>query len=214
MSHSALDFTLSFAVQSYWQIGSGLEGGAYADSLALKDTNGLPYIPGKSIKGLLKEAFSQAFENNWFTAVTDTNLLALLFGVEGAAGSNSQGLLQLTSATLSAHECHYFHNHPSAKSNLFKVTYSTAIDEDTGVASETSLRSMEVVVPMSLCATLSVNTLHPSYAEADKQITEQLHTYLTQVVSLISKLGAKRHRGFGQVIVTCSKQLNAVQGGH
>jgi CRISPR/Cas system CSM-associated protein Csm3 (group 7 of RAMP superfamily) len=213
MSNSPLDFTLTFAVQSYWQIGSGLEGGAYADSLALKDANGLPYIPGKSIKGLLKEAFSQANENNWFTDVTNTNLLALLFGVEGVAGLDSQGLLQLTSATLSAQECHYFDRHPSAKSNLFKVTYSTAID-DTGVASETSLRSMEVVVPMSLCATLSVNTLHPSYAAADKQITEQLHSYLTQVVSLISKLGAKRHRGFGQVLVTCSKQLNAVQGGH
>ena len=41
---------------SNWHCGSGLAAGADTDELVIKDRNGLPYVPGRTIKGLLREA--------------------------------------------------------------------------------------------------------------------------------------------------------------
>lgn len=46
------DLNIKIEFFSPWHCGSGLSAGADADSLVIKDTNGLPYIPGKTIKGL------------------------------------------------------------------------------------------------------------------------------------------------------------------
>ena len=50
------DLNIKIEFFSPWHCGSGLSAGADADSLVIKDTNGLPYIPGKTIKGLIREA--------------------------------------------------------------------------------------------------------------------------------------------------------------
>lgn len=212
MSNSSLGFILDFNIQSYWHIGSGLDGGAYADALALKNADGLPYIPGKSIKGLLKEAFVKADENNWFATNSAYSLIALLFGEEGKAGAKTQGILQISSGTLSTSECKFFMSNPEAKSSLFKVLFSTAIDEVSGVAKETSLRGLEVAVPMSLKASITINKQHPCYAEVSHQVGDKMSLWLSQAVTLITKLGAKRYRGLGQVIVTATQASHAAQG--
>jgi CRISPR/Cas system CSM-associated protein Csm3 (group 7 of RAMP superfamily) len=41
---------------SYWHSGSGLSIAAGADLRVNKDKDGLPFIPGKTLKGLLREA--------------------------------------------------------------------------------------------------------------------------------------------------------------
>ena len=48
--------TLTYQIQfhSYWHCGSGLAAGAGVDALVVKDANGLPFVPGKTIKGLLR----------------------------------------------------------------------------------------------------------------------------------------------------------------
>jgi CRISPR/Cas system CSM-associated protein Csm3 (group 7 of RAMP superfamily) len=212
MSNQSMNFSLHFDIQSFWHIGSGLDGGAYADALALKDVSGLPFIPGKSIKGLLKEAFVQANENQWFPAKEGRELIALLFGNEGTSGNDEQGIIQLTNASLHSNEMTYFTETPHAKISLYDVIYSTAIDDKSGVAKETSLRSLEVVVPMQLIATVSLNTHHPLYALPENEIGEQFSKWLALALPLISKLGAKRHRGLGQVIVT-SNVLNTSTAG-
>ena len=50
------DLTIKIEFFSPWHCGSGLSAGADADSLVIKDINGLPFIPGKTIKGLIREA--------------------------------------------------------------------------------------------------------------------------------------------------------------
>ena len=42
-----------------WHCGSGLSSGADCDSLVVKDKNGLSFVPGKTIKGLLREAATE-----------------------------------------------------------------------------------------------------------------------------------------------------------
>ena len=205
---------MEFNIQSYWHIGSGSEGGAYADALALKDSNQLPYLPGKSIKGLLRDAFTKAEKNNWFSDVslsensstTSKSLVSLLFGDENNNGAFNQGAIQISSGVLSSQETAFLTQHPQAKSQLYKVTYSTAINDETGVAENTSLRSMEVCVPMTLTAQVELNANHISYLENKKLLNEKFSVWLTQVSNFITEIGAKRHRGLGKVIINVRQE--------
>lgn len=201
-------FELCFEIQSYWHVGSGHEAGGYADALVVKDAEGLPYIPGKGVKGVLKEAFQLAEDNNWFT---DHNFCSLLFGKAEWSGASSQGLLQISNAQLSPPERAFFQNNPEAKNHLFKVVQSTAIDSKTGVAKEMSLRSTEVVVPMNLVASLELNQNHPEYQAFQMEYGNSFSELLNQCVALIFSVGAKRHRGFGDVIVSVNSLPMASQ---
>ncbi|OOF09529.1 MULTISPECIES: RAMP superfamily CRISPR-associated protein [unclassified Salinivibrio] len=192
-------YRLVFDLHSDWHVGSGKEAGAYADALCLKDSAGLPYLPGKSIKGLLKEAFQLATDNQWFSQ----DLVPLLFGREGRDGVSEQGMLQISSGQLSAQESHYLIDNNVAK-YLYRVHQFTAIDKETGTAKPSSLRSMEVAVPMQLVAQVRLNTQHPHYhTQIDGQTIHQgFTTWLDQAITLITALGGKRHRGLGQVTVS------------
>jgi len=90
---------------------------------------------------------------------------------------------------------------------LYKVTYATAIDETSGVAKDTSLRSMEVTIPMTLNASLNINSAHPSYKVFSTELKEQFYEQLNLVLPFISEIGAKRHRGLGKTIVTASQNI-------
>ncbi|MDD2650440.1 MAG: RAMP superfamily CRISPR-associated protein, partial [Candidatus Cloacimonetes bacterium] len=50
------DFIYQVKFLSDWHCGSGLTSGSDVDALVIKDQNNLPIIPGKTIKGLLREA--------------------------------------------------------------------------------------------------------------------------------------------------------------
>ena len=50
--------TIKYEIEffSNWHCGSGLAAGADVDALVIKDNNGLPYVPGRTLKGLLRDA--------------------------------------------------------------------------------------------------------------------------------------------------------------
>ena len=190
--------TLSFDIKSTWHIGSGEEGGAYADSLTLKSGDNLPFLPGRAVKGLLRDAFKQAEANAWFTMpVGIESLVDYIFGSEGQS-IDAQGILQVSSAELSATEQAYFIATPKASHELYQVQFSTAIDHKTGSAKEQSLRSIEVALPMVLHTQITINNHPDKTAITPKQVL----TWLAQVSTLITGIGAKRKRGLGQVVVT------------
>lgn len=193
------NYLVTFDIKSDWVVGSGKEGGAYADSLCLKNNDGLPYIPGKSLKGLFREAFHSAANNEWF----DREILSLLFGTENDSGLEQQGVIQISSANLSTEESHYIKSKNAAK-HLYRVIQFTAINKTTGTAKKSSLRSMEVTVPMTLTAQIGINTAHPSYQKLDQrsQIDQHFAQWLTDASTLITEFGGKRHRGLGKVIVS------------
>lgn len=188
--------TLNFDIQTEWHIGTGDEGGAYADALMLKDQNNLPYIPGRSIRGLLKEAFLLMQDSIKNSEAPHLRLTKLLFGEEGA-----QGLLRITNATLSEQEIAYFNKNKQsgACKHLYRVHYTTAVNNKTGVAKEGTLRGMEVAAPMALTCSMTLDSNHPSFNKFDNKA---LARHIEEVVPLITNIGAKRHRGYGQVVVT------------
>jgi CRISPR/Cas system CMR subunit Cmr4 (Cas7 group RAMP superfamily) len=52
--------TLSFHLHGYWHCGSGEAGTSDLDAAVIRDAEGLQYLPGRSVKGLLREAFRLA----------------------------------------------------------------------------------------------------------------------------------------------------------
>ena len=69
--------TLTFTLLSYWHAGTGAGRGGDADAVVQRDDDGLPYLPGKSVKGLIRDAVETyaAFQGGdvgeWFGARTE-----------------------------------------------------------------------------------------------------------------------------------------------
>lgn len=193
-------FQLTIQLLSEWHIGAGRDGGAYADSLVIKDEQSLPQISGKSIKGLLRQACVDVVSYGWLEG-TNKDDIDVLFGTEGSELS-AQGAIRVGSATFGAAEKTYFQQNPAAIDQLFRVRHFTAIDHDTGTAKSTSLRAIEVVVPMTLAAPVALQAASVSQAQKFKVLLEA-------ALPLITAVGGKRHRGFGEAIFNLSSAKEA-----
>lgn len=194
-----INATLTIEILTPWHLGSGREGGAYADSLVNKDNQGLPVVNGKSIKGLLRAACKESLAHQWIDGLT-ADAESNLFGKEGT-DLLSQGVLEVSNATLSVGEQFYFREHPKAIQYLYRVDYNTAIDHDRGTAKDSSLRSTESVVPMTLTASLCLNSV---VAEDNNLFFD----WLTVSLPLITAVGGKRRRGYGEAVFSLKKENN------
>lgn len=185
---------------SYWHIGTGRGSGQNLDALVEKDSNGLPYIPGRTIKGLFRDAF---FKLDQWQSKEQTDLL---FGTRTNNGSNTRdetqpGLLRFSNLELS--EKGYLIKQSSLIPHLYQALASTQIDEKTGSAKDQSLRMIEVVIPTNLTGTVSL--LEPigksKHQLLQRQFIEQenIKELVTQAASLITHIGANKNRGFGRV---------------
>jgi CRISPR/Cas system CSM-associated protein Csm3 (group 7 of RAMP superfamily) len=182
----------NFKIQflSFWHCGSGVSGGAETDALIVRDPEGLPYVPGKTLKGHLREASEWLVEND---SEHFAELHRRIFGT--APDSKFEQLInsQISNESLAgkAHfsDCYlhpdYFNEDAVQLPNIFsKRIYSTAIEEN-GIAKNSSLRSMEVAVPLSL------------YGRIADLNGEEL-AYLETCMGLVKELGAGKTRGLGK----------------
>lgn len=199
---------LVFEFKSYWLAGTGNDAGAYADNLAVKNNHALPYLPARTQKGQIRDAFLSAENNGWFSEFNKqfkTKLTNVLFGIESRNGKSGQGVLQFSNAEMCENEIAFFlepvdpHESAQRKRCLFTLLNSTAID-DQGKAKPYSLRSNEVVVPITLYGTLTTQTLHLEPI-LRKTVDENLSNWFEQVLPLVTHIGAQKHRGLGEVIV-------------
>jgi len=181
--------TLNYQIEfySYWHIGSGISGGTYADSTVLKDSNGLPYIPGKTIKGLFREAAS-AIES--YRPNKHQNRIVELFGSPG-----TQPELQSPSFFSDAKVSRIFveqllkEENAGLKQALYQVLSSTRIEHDSGTADKGSLRQLEVTVPLTLYGAISFDSV--------------VDDHLIKVCAgWIKSLGINRSRGLGRCSIS------------
>ncbi len=182
-----MDIKYKIKFYSNWHCGSGLSAGADVDLLVIKDKYHLPFVPGKTIKGLVREAMQdiKKFENN--NVDIDT-----LLGKENEKGeSMQQGTLFFTNATLNENTANAIIKSNSAD-YLYAAIASTAIDED-GVAKDHSLRRMEVTVPCELEGTI--------YG-----VPEENEKDMEKVLKYIKRLGQNRNRGLGRCDITINKE--------
>ena len=134
---------LKIEFQHYWHPGTGSGRGSDVDAISRRDQHGLPMLPGKTLKGLLRDALIR-----WY----DENLATTLLGTAPDATEQGAGLLRISNATLEDDIVYYLTQNPDLISGLYRNIYATAIKPEDGTALDKSLRGMEVIVPLTLYA--------------------------------------------------------------
>ena len=178
---------IAYKIKFYspWHCGSGLSAGADVDLLVIKDKNGMPYIPGKTLKGLIREA-----AESYAQYMAKREDLTVIFGNEG----KTTGCAYFSNATL-AHLEYDEIVKQKLQRFMYRKSTTTAIG-DNGIAKDKSLRSIEVVVPCELHATID-------------NVPEEMEQILVKSLSLIKRMGHKRNRGLGR----CDVKLEEEKGG-
>lgn len=180
--------SITYQIQFYsqWHCGSGTSAGADVDELVVKDKNGMPFVPGKTLKGLIREA-----TEDYACFCGDEGLkknILTTFGNESSTEAGTVcGSAHFGNATLDEAEYEAIVTEGLQKYLFEKIT-TTAIGDD-GVARNQSLRSMEVVVPC---------TLHAEIAD----VPDGMADVIAQSLGLIKRLGQKRNRGYGRCNIT------------
>lgn len=182
-----MDITYKIEFHTDWHCGSGLAAGADVDALVVRDKDNLPFIPGKTIKGLIREAVEEI--RGLQDKECDQSFVNA-FGYFKEKENMSQGVSFFTNAELPKIERDAIVSNGVSKF-LYRSVASTAIDE-TGIAKEHSLRKMEVVVP----CTLEGKILN---------IPEESETEICNALKYIKRLGQNRNRGLGRCTITVEK---------
>ncbi|MEA5446011.1 RAMP superfamily CRISPR-associated protein [Gammaproteobacteria bacterium AB-CW1] len=198
---------LNLDIRHYWHPGAGEGMGAYADAAAWRASDGLPAIPGRQLKGLLRDAVAQAGDYGW----CEPDMAARLFGrrteedkADQPATGPATGCLRVSDARLPEAERAWLAGPEGQglRPHLFRTLYSTAIDGKTGTARDHSLRGIEVVVPMQLQAV--IQTLPEQGA-----VPQDWQALIEQVLPLITAVGGWRSRGLGRVVLSLDADREA-----
>ena len=152
----------------FWHMGSGISGGSKLDNFVLKDKNKIPFISGKTIKGLVREAAE---------ILGDENFIKECFGFE----ETIQAKTYFSNATVKDKESIISHN---LAPYLYKKLSFTSINQD-GVADDNSLREIEVVVPL---------TLEGEILNVPDIYTENM----IKALKMVKRMGLNRNRGLGR----------------
>ena len=166
------------------------DGGVYnslLDTDICYDKYGFPFIPGKRIRGCLRESALELLD--WGACINPDTL----FGKEGDSPSSVKVgdavLEEYDSLIQSVKGVNNMLFHPQNILNYYSyVRTQTAIDYDTGVADDTSLRTMRVAKKGLVF-------------EAPVEYEEEIEKNLERCANILRHMGIARTRGFGEVEV-------------
>lgn len=185
--------TMVLKMQGYWAVGSGKGGGNEVDNRIDRDSDGLPYVPGKMLKGLVKDAClrlknagnkNYCFVDEIFGAVDLNGNMNRTMSKAGKIYFSDARLPPQLRSVLSKSETQ------SERDNLTRNIYSTAIDDETGTADDRSLRGYEVAVPMDLYARME--------CDCDKTTFDCIKKAAGKLVRAV---GSHKSRGLGEVVI-------------
>lgn len=190
-------FKLSLQILQYWHCGTGSGGEGDVDATPVIEPCGLPIIPGKHLKGLLREAARFAIDEGFIA--DDRDLVNRWFGQRDDSLRQQLGVIHVASATLrdpfAAYARKSFadagHACPEV-SALFETLRQTALKN--GVALNRSLRSIRCTVPLKLEAEIELDS-----AEEDAVGKLKL------LCKLLRAVGHGRNDGLGRCVVTCDE---------
>ena len=185
-----VDIIYKIQLLSDWHCGSGLAAGADVDQLVIKEKN-FPFIPGKTLKGLLKDAAITLKDVN----AVDTEFIKKIFGMEASSAQTTQDAINSIKGNSNFSNAELTENLKNQLKNktdyLYRKISSTAIDKN-GIAEEHSLRRYEVVVPVTLFAKIS---------NVDKGNIENIENCM----KMVKRLGTGRNRGLGRCDISIVK---------
>lgn len=200
---------LKFEIHTPWHIGTGTGTGLGPDALTVRSASGLPEIPGRAVKGLLRDAFSNVEHAGSISAGRTVQLFGSAPGSKGNEEASiaahqemgryesEPGSIQVDSARLGADSADQQKWQDWAATDdstdlveqMTQEVSSTRLDQ--GVAAKGSLRTVEVALPLTLHA--EIGSL-----ETDEQWKNEVRL----AVGLLRAVGKMRHRGFGRCTVS------------
>jgi len=187
---------IKIEILTYWHAGSGASGTGDVDAAIIRDAQGLPYLPGRTLKGLFRDAARLLHTHR----PKDAPNPDVLFGQEGGMSAAPAGLLYFSDARMPAPFRQWEASQPTKKkavlAGLTETVASTKLDKD-GIADDGSLRKIEYAIPMSLESVISWEN-----SPNEKQTASWVH----EMAPLIRRLGSSRHRGFGR----CRVSVNTI----
>jgi CRISPR-associated protein Csx10 len=204
-----IQYQMRIALLSDALIGSGEGYGAIIDADVVFDEFGIPFIPGKRIKGILRDSMQEVIEmvqSAGILKIQNQNVIDLYFGKPG----------QMISAPLFISNffiCEYQKNRRSLKNLIDKypkvvtresiinhftvLRQQTAISENTGTAKTHSLRSLRVLKKgLDFYGTIELN-----------EENQDLQNLLALSCANLRKIGTSRNRGLGDV--ECKLYVNS-----
>lgn len=173
---------------SDWHCGSGLSGGFGINQLVIRDKNGLPFIPGRTLKVLLRDAAENISTLDPSNQAAWDTFINTVFGTrKGAAEPNfilascyfSDGQIPVDIKT-------HLANNADLKQFIFRESSSTAIN-DNGLAKAHSLRVQETVIPLTITANIS-----------NFPVDDDFDDKLSICMKWVKRLGVNRNRGLGR----------------
>lgn len=178
---------------SEWQVGSGMGDGHLADTMLARDTDGLPFVPGRALRGALREGA-------WRLGRCREDLRraeAFFWGTRSTADqSNRPGCLRVSAARLDESLRCWLTTQPLTERENFVRDMTcrriqTALDEKRQVRINT-LRTLECGIP-GLRFTAEVEADPPAGLD-DAWVAH----YLAAVCAAVKSMGGNRARGLGQ----------------
>lgn len=204
---------LSLNISSYWHPGSGRGSGSHLDALVETDASGLPFVSGRMLKGLLRDAVNRLElwqQLDGFVGYSHATWVETLFGSAGfkmdeqkntvPRNQTSAGSVRVSDAKLPT-DLHQWLAHPAQKlqqKQLFNEVYSTAINAQ-GVAKNKSLRGMQVVIPL---------TLETQLEWLGENDNTEWQAIIAEALPLIRAVGSQRSRGYGRVQICIQDKEN------
>ncbi len=186
---------LTIDLESYTLAGSG-EGAGIIDCDVTHDRYGLPWLPGRRVKGLLRESALETLE---MFDQDDKTTLDALFGVTGA----DSGIIQVPNLRIPGYETIAKHLLWMVEDNAYRdrvrrdriiplfttVRQQTAVNEN-GIAADGSLRVSRLV---------NFKQRFDGKVTTSRPLTGREQALLHLAVVNLGRLGSRRNRGQGAV---------------
>ena len=189
-------YLLKIEMMGFWHPGTGFGKGSHLDAITHRNAYQLPVLPGRTIKGLLRDAVSRWEGYQGHVIKSDAEKICAvdqLFGSPSDASKTWAGLLRFSDAGLPTDEANYLAGRTDLLAGLYRQHFSSAIEHTTGVAVDKSLRGIELVIPLTLYSRIELipNAPYP-------QLQTKWMEYIEPALALIQAVGAHRNRGFGR----------------
>ena len=187
---------LKIELTGYWHAGGGRDEGAVLDAVVHRDAAGRPVLPGRHLKGLLRDALARA--EGWGWPGCERGVTAGFFGdLPGEAeGLPRPGALRVGDARLPGVLAAWLAAAEGGRAylpELFRGLHATAVEPDTGTAKDRSLRGIEVTVPLALEAEIGV--------VPGAQVRDDWREVICGILPLVDSVGAYRNRGLGRALL-------------
>lgn len=182
-----IEYQIKF--HTYWHCGSGLAAGADVDSLVIKDRFNMPYVPGKTIKGLVREAVDDMISLCNIEYEEEDYLKVFGYQDDEMEEAKKDVVMKMSESFFTNAEVK--DAEPIIRNGLQRFMYSsvsnTAIEEN-GIAKEHSLRKTQVVVPCTLNGQII-------------GVPDSMAELLLKALLYIKNMGTDRNRGLGRCTI-------------